>query len=90
MACNGTWECRTTSQSQMGALRSMRLHSLVLGGLALLFGRVWMAVRNMPYKVERACSSCGRSGFIAASLIDGGFECYRLVSPVIPCKKWES
>jgi hypothetical protein len=34
----------------------------------------------------RACSSCGRSGFIAASLIDGGFECYGLISTVISSK----
>src|SRR5580700_9846094 len=33
-------------------------------------------------QVEWACSSCGRSGFIAASLIDGGFECYRLIATV--------
>ena len=27
----------------------------------------------------RACSSCGRCGFMAASLIDGGFERYGLL-----------
>ena len=31
---------------------------------------------------DRACSSSGRSGFIAASLIDGGFECYGLIASI--------
>jgi hypothetical protein len=63
---------------QMSALRSMRLHSLVLSGLALLFGRFSYGVRNMPYAVEgfphpavAACSFTGVLSVMACNISYG-------------------